>query len=188
MKTKQGKKNKGRKKPIALSGSSVSSPSSLLFTTEKTMASLPVDFRLFQFRSSTFASGKKRGARVFRVDPATCVSFFIGSYHGTLFPLSLSLLPRLFAPTYLTLSIQPTCRPPSRFPAPLCVHFNKDREGFVGTQRVSDIATAPASMFLCSKRGTKMHVDSAQMRSHPLVDTASLFLSVSLTAIHAYFF
>lgn len=29
------------------------------FMTEKTMANLPVDFRLFQFRSSTFASGKK---------------------------------------------------------------------------------------------------------------------------------
>lgn len=106
MKTKQGKKNKGRKKPIALSGSSVSSPSSLLFTTEKTMASLPVDFRLFQFRSSTFASGKKRGARVFRVDPATCFVLhrFLpwDSLSPFSFPFASAFCPYLPYPIYTT--------------------------------------------------------------------------------------
>lgn len=45
------------------------------FMTEKTMASLPVDFRLFQFPSSTFASGQKKG-RV-SASGSRLVSFFI---------------------------------------------------------------------------------------------------------------
>lgn len=126
-------------------------PLRLSFTTEKTMASFSVDFRLFQFRSSTFASGEKRRDTNF----PRFVSFFIGSYHWDslpfLFLLSASALFFLFLllpVPYLSATDRPAARP-SRFPAPLCVHSNKDREGFAGTQKGPRYrtVTAPASMF-----------------------------------------
>lgn len=115
---KRRKKERNRFAPSRQSAAHSSPPfSPFSFMTEKTMASLPVDFRLFQFPSSTFASGKK--GRV-SAGGSRLVSFFIErffAYHG--------LFRFAFYSTYLPIY------PPFRFPVPLCVHFSpsKDKEG-----------------------------------------------------------
>lgn len=122
------------------------------FMTEKTMASLPVDFRLFQFPSSTFASGKK--GRV-PASGSRLVSFFIErsfAYHGLFRFCFLFYLPA-YLPIY----------PPFRFPAPLCVHFNKDRKGFRRDTKGLLYRSVSYRVHFYVWNTTKMDVDSAQM-------------------------
>lgn len=141
-----------------------------LSMTEKTMASLSVDFRLFQFRSSTFASGKKR-----RVFPggSRLASFLIErfAYHG-LFSFA------FFCSTHL-----PYLHPPSRFPAPLCVHFSRDRRFHRDTKDLRYCIAHAASFPRAFETAQLQYENPCRFSSNvsqqsKLVDVESFFHSV----------
>lgn len=121
---------------------------------EKTMASLPVDFRLFQFPSSTFASGKK--GRV-SAGGSRLVSFFIErffAYHG--------LFRFAFYSTYL-----PSYRSTRLFV--FLPHFastsalQRIKKGSVEIQKNLLFRSVSYRVHFYTWNSTKMDVDSAQM-------------------------